>query len=60
MRLQLLSWSEFVKINKFSKELGLNASNVSNFLRYNDRSLSDEKVELLYKTILDYMRRNFA
>lgn len=60
MRLALLSWSEVVKINKFSKDLGLNASNVSSFLKYGDRSLSDEKVELLYNTILDYMRRNFA
>ena len=59
MRLQLLSWSEFIKINKFSKMLGLKASNVSNFLLYNDRSLSDEKVKLLYEAVLDYLR-NFA
>lgn len=40
--------------------LGLNASNVSNFIRFNDRSLSDEKVKLLYDTILDQLRDNFA
>lgn len=60
MRLQLLSWSKFIKINYFSKMLGLNASNVSNFIRFNDRSLSDEKVKLLYDTILDQLRDNFA
>lgn len=59
MRLQLLAWSEFIKINKFSKMLGLNASNVSNFIRFNDRSLSDDKVKQLYNLILDYVR-NFA
>lgn len=59
MRLQLLAWSEFIKINKFSKMLGLNASNVSNFIRFNDRSLSDDKVKQLYDLILDYVR-NFA
>lgn len=59
MRLQLLAWSEFIKINKFSKMIGLNASNVSNFIRFNDRSLSDEKVKQLYDLILDYVR-NFA
>lgn len=56
MRLQLLAWSEYIKINKFSKQLGLSASNVSNFIRFNDRSLSDEKVSLLYNAILDYVR----
>lgn len=59
MRLQLLAWSEYIKINKFSKMLGLNASNVSNFIRFNDRSLSDDKVKKLYDLILDYVR-NFA
>lgn len=59
MRLQLLAWSEYIKINKFSKMLGLNASNVSNFIRFNDRSLSDDKVKQLYNLILDYVR-NFA
>lgn len=59
MRLQLLAWSEYIKINKFSKMLGLNASNVSNFIRFNDRSLSDDKVKQLYDLILDYVR-NFA
>ena len=57
MRLQLLSWSEYIKINKFSKALGLNASNVSNFIRFNDRSLSDDKVRLLYEAIQDYLRK---
>lgn len=57
MRLQLVSWSEFVKINKFSKILGLNSSNVSNFLKYGDHSISDEKVEMLYNAVLDYMRK---
>lgn len=57
MRLQLLAWSEFIKINKFSKMLGLNASNVSNFIRFNDRSLSDDKVKQLYDLILDYVRK---
>lgn len=57
MRLQLLSWSEFVKINYFSKQLGLSPSNVSNFIRFGDRSLSDEKVKELYELILDHLRK---
>lgn len=57
MRMQLLSWSEFIKINYFSKQLGLNSSNVSNFLKYGDRSISDEKVRELYEMVLDQMRK---
>lgn len=57
MRMQLLSWSEFIKINYFSKQLGLNSSNVSNFLKYGDRSISDEKVRELYDLVLDQLRK---
>lgn len=57
MRMQLLSWSEFIKINYFSKQLGLNSSNVSNFLKYGDRSISDQKVRELYEMVLDQMRK---
>lgn len=57
MRLQILSWSEFIKISYFCKKLHLNQSNVSNFLRFNDRSLSDENVQVLYDCILDHVRK---
>lgn len=57
MRMQLLSWSEFIKINYFCKILGLKSSNVSNFIKYGDRSLSDDKVRELYETVLEAMRK---
>lgn len=57
MRMQLLSWSEFVKINYFSKQLGLNSSNVSNFIKYGAHSLSDDNVRALYEAVLEAMRK---
>ena len=60
MRLQILSWSEFIKISKFSKMCGLNNSAVSNFIKYGSRNLSDKSVYLLYTTIRDHLRNYFA
>lgn len=60
MRLQILSWSEFIKISKFSKMIGLNNSSVSNFLKYDTKNLSDKNVYLLYTTIRDHLRKYFA
>lgn len=59
-RMQMLSWSEFVKISKFAKQIGIKPSAVSNYLKYGTKSMSEEKINELYNLILDYMRENFA
>ena len=59
-RMQMLSWSEFIKISKFARQIGIAPSAVSNYLKYGTKSMSDEKIDELYNLILDYMRANFA
>lgn len=59
-RLALLQWSEFVKISKFAKQIGVTPQAVSSWLKYGTSSLSEKKKAELYYTILDYMRANFA
>lgn len=59
-RMQMLSWSEFIKISKFARQIGIAPSAVSNYLNYGTRTMSDEKIDELYNLILDYMRQHFA
>lgn len=60
VRSQLLSWSEFIKITKFHKQLGVSKVAISNYLKYGTKSLSDQKILELYNLVLDYMKKNFA
>lgn len=60
VRSQLLSWSEFIKITKFAKELGVSKVAISNYLKYGTKSLSDEKIMQLYNLVLQTMKRYFA
>lgn len=59
-RLALLQWSEFVKISKFAKQIGVTPQAVSSWLKYGTSSLSEKKKAELYNKVLDYMRANFA
>lgn len=60
VRSQLLSWSEFIKITKFHKQLHVSKVAISNYLKYGTKSLSDQKILELYNLVLDYMKKNFA
>lgn len=59
-RMALLSWQEFIKINKFAKKIGVSPQAVSNYIKYGTKSMSDEKINQLYNLILETMRNNFA
>lgn len=59
-RQALLMWSEFVKITKFGKRIGVSAVAISNYLKYGTKSISDKKIKELYNEVLNYMRENFA
>lgn len=59
-RLIILQWSEYVKVTKFSKLIGTSPQQISSWLKYGNPTLSEEKKNLLYYTILDYMKSNFA
>ena len=59
-RMALLSWSEFVKITKFAKLIGVTPQAVSSYVKYGTKTMSDEKIEELYNTIKEYLRANFA
>lgn len=54
-RLWLLSISDVVKLSFFCKKLNIKPSNLSNFLRFNDRSLSDKKIDDLCTLIKTYL-----
>lgn len=60
MRAAILSWSEFIKVSKFARLIGVSPQSVSNWLKYGASSLSDDKKKELYYSILNYMRDNFA
>lgn len=59
-RMSILSRSEFVKISKFAKIIGVSPQAVNSWLKYGTPSITIEKQKQLYYTILDYMRKNFA
>lgn len=60
MRMALLQWSEFIKITKFGRQIGVSPQAISMWLKYGQPSLSENKKLELYKAVLDYMKRNFA
>ena len=59
-RMALLQWSEFIKLSKFAKIIGVSPQAVNSWLKYGTQSLNRQKQRLLYETILDYMKKNFA
>lgn len=56
----LLSWSEFIKITKFGRLIGVSPQAISSYIKYGTKTLSDEKIDELYNTVKEYMRANFA
>lgn len=57
MRLDILTWSEFVKVTKFARQIGVSPQAVSSWIKYGVSSLSEEKKIELYNTIKDYLRK---
>lgn len=60
IRLELIQWSEFVKITKFGKEIGVSRSAISSFLKYGTKSLSDEKIVELHEAVKTWIAQNFV
>lgn len=59
-RMALIQWSDFIKISKFARKIGVSPQAVSAWLKYGQPTLTYEKKKLLYETVLEYMRNNFA
>ena len=59
-RMALLQWSEFVKISKFAKLIGVSPQAANSWLKYGTQSLNKLKQRLLYETVRDYLKNNFA
>lgn len=55
-RLWLLSIRKFIKLSYFCKQLNIPSSNISNFIRFDDRSISNDKLNKLCSLIQSYMR----
>ena len=55
-RMWLLSIRSFIKLSYFCKQLNIPNSNISNFIRFNDRSISDDKINELCSLIRSYLR----
>ncbi len=60
LRCDLILWSEFVKVTKFAKMIGVSPVAVSNYIKHGTKSLSDDKIIELHNLILDHMRQYFA
>lgn len=53
----LANVSEYLKLNKFCKICGVSPSNLSRAIKFKASTLSDEKLKLLYDSIIDYCRK---
>lgn len=60
LRCDLIVWSEFIKVTKFAKEIGVSKVAISNYIKHGTKSMSDEKIQLLHDTILKTIKDNFA
>lgn len=60
LRCDLICWSEFVKVTKFAKEIGVSKVAISNYIRHGTKSISDEKIKELHSTIYTWIKNNFA
>lgn len=47
---------DVIKLNYFCKKLGINLSNLSTFINYGTHSITIDKLELLYNSIMDYLK----
>lgn len=60
IRNDLIAWSEFIKVTKFAKDIGVSKVAISNFIKHGTKTMSDDKIIELHKLISDTMRYYFA
>lgn len=60
LRCDLIAWSEFIKVTKFAKDIGVSKVAISNYIKHGTKSMSDDKIKQLHELILNTMRENFA
>lgn len=60
LRCDLICWSEFVKVTKFAKEIGVSKVAISNYIKHGTKSISDDKIVELHNAIQSWIRNNFA
>ena len=56
----LIVWSEYVKVTKFARQLGVSKVAISNFIKHGTKTMSDDKIIELHNLISDTMRNYFA
>lgn len=59
-RNDLIIWSEFIKVTKFAKLIGVSPVAISNYIKHGTKSMNDDKIIELHTLIKDQMRKYFA